>query len=89
MGMREENEKEETIKLDARIIAVLHTRAFRAQLDNGHEITAYRRSVGGSHATAQPGDRVRVRVSPFDFSVGEILDKETESSGHESKNVGS
>ncbi len=77
-------EKEETIKLDARIVAVLHTRAFRALLDNGHEITAYRRSVGGYHATVQPGDRVCLRVSPFDFSAGEILDKETESSGHES-----
>lgn len=87
--MRGKDEKEHTIKLDARIVAVLHTRAFRAQLDNGHEIIAYRRSVGGSRAAAKPGDRVRVRISPFDFSVGEILDKETEAFGHESKNVSS
>lgn len=80
----EENEKEETIVLDARVIAVLHTRAFRAQLGNGHEIVAYRRPAGAEITSLNPGDRVRVRLSPFDLSVGEILDKETEFSGHES-----
>jgi translation initiation factor IF-1 len=83
--MNEKKEvKTETIKLDARIVAVLNPQAFRALLDNGHEITAYRRAAGGHRATARPGDRVRVRISPYDFSVGEIVDQETESSGHES-----
>lgn len=80
----EKDEKEETIVLDARVTGVLHTRAFRARLGNGHEVVAYRRPVGVEMASLNPGDRIRVRISPFDFSVGEILDKETEFSGHES-----
>ena len=87
MGPHEEKEKDKTILLDARLTGVLHTRAFRAQLDNGHEIVAYRRQGEGLQAILHPGDRVRVELSPFDMSVGRILEKETESSGHESKNV--
>ena len=74
MEQEKENEKDETIVLDARLTAVLHTRAFRAQLDNGHEITAYRRVAGEQQAAVTVGNRVRVRMSPFDLSVGEILD---------------
>jgi translation initiation factor IF-1 len=84
MEREKEKGEEETIVLDARINAVLHTRAFRAQLKNGHELVAYRPSAGAVHAGLQPGDRVRIRVSPFDLSVGEILDTETEILGHES-----
>lgn len=73
-GMKkEENEKEEMIVLDARVVDVLHTRTFRAQLGNGHEVVAYRRPVGVEMASLNPGDRIRVRISPFDFSVGEII----------------
>lgn len=81
---QKENEREEIIVLDAQLKAVIHKRAFRAQLDNGHELVAYRRSAGEEIASPEPGDRVRIRVSPFDFAVGEIVDKETECSGHES-----
>lgn len=84
-----EREKEEAIVLDARLTAVLHMRAFRAQLINGHEVVAYRRGLERGAAELNPGDRVRIRMSPFDMSVGEILDKETEFSGHESKIVSS
>lgn len=87
MGQQEENEKEETILLDARLVGVLHTRAFRAQLENGHEIVAYRPHAEGPQTHLHPGDRVKVRLSPFDLSAGRIVEKETESSGHESKNV--
>lgn len=84
-----EIEKEEAIVLDAQLTAVLHMRAFRAQLVNGHEVVAYRRVIERGALELGPGDRVRLRLSPFDMSVGEILDKETEFSGHESKIVSS
>ncbi len=87
MRQHGEKEKDNTILLDARLTGVLHTRAFRAQLDNGHEIVAYRQHAEGSQAILHPGDRVKVRLSPFDMSAGRILENETESSGHESKNV--
>ncbi|HMP75628.1 MAG TPA: TOBE domain-containing protein [Kiritimatiellia bacterium] len=84
MEREKENGKEETIVLDARVDAVLHTRAFRAQLDNGHEIVAYRPPGGAMDSDLRPGDRVRVRLSPYDMSVGKIVDTETEILGHES-----
>jgi translation initiation factor IF-1 len=76
--MSKKEEKGETIMLDARISAVLDIKAFRALLDNGHELTVYRRAVGEHRAIVRVGDRVRVRISPYDFSVGEIVEQETE-----------
>lgn len=75
--------EDELIVLDALLTDVLNTRAFRAQLGNGHGIVAYLRGGGrGREPAWQPGDRVRVRMSPFDMSVGEIV-LDTEQADHE------
>ncbi len=64
---------EEIIELDAVIVSVLSEKAFRAQLANGHELAAFvpadPRRLGMKPAV---GDRVTVRMSPFDMSKGEI-----------------
>lgn len=63
----------EIIGLDAVIVSVLSEKAFRARLANGHEFVAFlparRCDVKRDWAV---GDRIAVRMSPFDMSKGEI-----------------
>ena len=65
---------DENIVLDARVLSVIDSRAFRAELANGHGFTAYfpQADTPAAAPRCAPGDRVRVRMSPFDFSRGEI-----------------
>ena len=65
----------EIIELDAEVVAVLELRAFRARLGNGHEFTAFvpREKTPASGVACAPGARVRVALSPFDLSRGEIV----------------
>ena len=66
--------EKELILLDATLTAMLHTRAFRAVLDNGYELVAVARAESIARASRLVvGDRVRVRLSPFDLSQGELF----------------
>ena len=60
--------------LDAEVLGVIDTRAFRARLGNGHEFTAFvpREKASAAGWVCLPGARVRVALSPFDLSRGEI-----------------
>ena len=66
----------EIIELDAEVVAVINNRAFRARLGNGHEFTAFvpREKMPASGGVCLPGARVRVQMSPFDMSRGEIVE---------------
>ena len=66
----------EIIELDAVVRDVIETRAFRARLGNGHEFTAFvpREKAPASGWVCLPGARIRVRLSPFDMSRGEIVE---------------
>ncbi len=66
----------EIIELDAEVTSVIDIRAFRARLGNGHEFTAYvpREKAPASGWVCLPGERVRVRLSPFDMSRGAIVE---------------
>jgi translation initiation factor IF-1 len=70
--LSEEEEKELSV-LDAKVVAVINDRAFRAELANGHDLVAFGGRRGGAWAALRPGRRVKVRVSPFDLSRGEIV----------------
>jgi len=59
--------------LDARIISVIASPAFDARLENGHEFVAVWRPEDPHEPGPKPGDRVRVRFSPFDMSTGQIM----------------
>lgn len=64
----------EIIRLDAEVVSVIASMAFRARLSNGHEFTAYvPRENGGAVADVHLGGRVRVELSPYDMSRGEII----------------
>jgi translation initiation factor IF-1 len=65
--------EKEIIRLDARVVGVIGTSAFRAELANGHRIVAF--AVGPDKektATLGPGDVVKVEMSPYDMSRGRI-----------------
>ena len=62
----------ELIVVDAELVDVIDNRAFRARLSNGHGLVAFQRP-GGPVRILQTGQTVRVRMSPFDMSVGEVV----------------
>ena len=66
----------EIIVLDAELTGVIDMRAFRARLGNGYEFTAFvpREKWPASGLVFHPGARVRVSLSPFDMSCGEIVE---------------
>ena len=66
----------EIIMLDAEVTVVINTRAFRARLGNGHEFTAFipQEKVTAPGWVCPLGARVRVRLSPYDLSCGEIVE---------------
>jgi len=68
-------EKKEKFILDARLTEMINNAAFHAVLDNGHTLVAYRSYEDRkSHVQALAvGDRVRVRLSPYDMSRGEVV----------------
>ena len=82
----------EIIVLDAELVSMLEPRAFRARLGNGHELTAFlRRGNSPMEETPlhTPGERVRVRMSPFDMSRGEIVQfLQNKATQHEGQNLG-
>lgn len=66
----------EIIVLDAELTGVIDIRAFRARLGNGYELTAFvpREKATATGWVCHPGARVRVQMSPFDMSRGEIVE---------------
>ena len=66
----------EIIVLDAEVDDVIELRAFRARLGNGHEFTAFvpREKAPASGWVCTPGARIRVGMTPFDMSRGEIVE---------------
>lgn len=65
--------KEEAIEIDGVILEALPNANFKVRLENNLEILAH---VSGkmrmNFIKILPGDRVRVQVSPYDFSKGRI-----------------
>ena len=66
--------EEEPVELDAEILSALDERAWQAVLANGHRFTAFfpQGRAASRGELLQPGAHVRVRMSPFDMSRGEI-----------------
>ena len=67
--------KKEKIRLDAVLVGVIASTAFQAKLPNGHEITAYiaKENKADWDGSLEPGDKVKVELSPFDMSKGTIV----------------
>jgi len=65
--------KEESIKMQGKIIDTLPNTMFRVQLENGHIVTAH---ISGkmrmNYIRILKGDRVLVELSPYDLTRGRI-----------------
>ena len=72
------SEKSENIVLDVTLSEMINTCAFRAVLDNGHQLVAYRssRNNRGDNPAFRVGERAMVFMSPYDMSRGELLDSQ-------------
>jgi translation initiation factor IF-1 len=65
---------DEAFKVDGRVIEVLPNGTWRAELKNGHILTAF---VAGkakkNFAGLKTGDKVKLQLTPYDLSVGRIV----------------
>lgn len=65
--------KQALIEQDGTIVEALSNAMFRAELENGHIITAH---ISGkmrmNYIKILPGDRVKVEISPYDLTKGRI-----------------
>ena len=65
---------DEAFKVKGRVIAALPNGTYRAELANGHRLTAF---VAGKakkdFAGLKTGNQVKMRLTPYDLSVGRIL----------------
>ena len=65
---------EKAFRVEGRVIEALPNGTFRAELSNGHRLTAF---VAGrekkNFAGLKAGDQVKLQLTPYDLSVGRIL----------------
>ena len=65
---------EQKLELEGEVTEALPNLLFRVTLDNGHEVLAH---LAGKmrrfRIRVNPGDRVRVEISPYDLSRGRIV----------------
>jgi translation initiation factor IF-1 len=69
--------KEEAIEMEGVVTEALANTQFRVELDAGHEVLAHVAGKMRKHfIRIVPGDRVKVEVSPYDFTRGRITYRE-------------
>lgn len=65
--------KQASIEQDGTIIEALSNAMFRAELENGHVITAHISGKMRMHyIRILPGDKVKLEMSPYDLTKGRI-----------------
>jgi translation initiation factor IF-1 len=66
-------EKEEMIELEGEVLESFRSGMHRVGLDGGHETLAYTCGKMRRHRIrVNPGDRVKVELSPYDLQRGRI-----------------
>ena len=65
---------EDAFRVEARVIEALPNGTFCAELKNGHRLTAFvSRRDEKIFAGLKAGDEVKLKLTPYDLSVGRIL----------------
>ncbi len=66
--------KEDIIEVEGTVIEALPNTNFRVELENGHQLIAH---ISGklrmNYIKILPGDKVKLELSPYDFSKGRII----------------
>ena len=66
--------KQSAIEQDGTIVEALSNAMFRVELQNGHEVIAHISGKMRMHDIKMlPGDKVRIEMSPYDFTKGRIV----------------
>ena len=66
--------KEEAIEMEGTVSEALANTQFRVELDNGHSVLAHMAGrMRRARIRVNPGDRVRVEVSPYDLSRARMI----------------
>ena len=85
---------EAAFRVDGRVIEALPNGTFRAELENGHRLTAFLTGRDQKNFAGKiiSGGRVKLQLTPYDLSVGRIIvetkkDLENESPSVSQKNV--
>jgi translation initiation factor IF-1 len=61
-------------KVEGRVIEALPNGTYRAELSNGHRLTAFLAGkTKKNFAGLKPGDVVKLQLTPFDLNTGRIL----------------
>ena len=65
---------EDAFRVEARVIEALPNGTFCAELKNGHRLTAFAsRRDEKIFAGLKAGDMVKLQLTPYDLSVGQIV----------------
>jgi len=65
---------DEVFQVEGRVIEALPNGTYRAELANGHRLTAFVAGRARKHfAGLKAGDRVKLQLTPYDLSAGRIV----------------
>jgi translation initiation factor IF-1 len=65
---------EEKIEMEGEVLEAFPSGMFRVGLDNGHELIAYTAGkMRRYRIRVNPGDRIKVELSPYDLDRGRIV----------------
>ena len=65
---------EDVFRVEARVIEALPNGTFCAELKNGHRLTAFvSRRDEKIFVGLKAGDEVKLKLTPYDLSVGQIM----------------
>jgi len=66
--------REDAFEVEGVVTEALPNGTWRVQLENGHRLLGFAtRRIRESLGTLGPGEKVRLRLAPFDLSTGRIL----------------
>jgi translation initiation factor IF-1 len=66
--------KEDKIELEGEVVEAFRSGMYKIALDNGHETLGYTSGkMRRYRIRINPGDRIRVELSPYDLTRGRIV----------------
>jgi translation initiation factor IF-1 len=70
-------EKEEKVEVEGEVMEAFKSGMYKIALDNGHETLGYTSGrMRRYRIRINPGDRVKVELSPYDLNRGRIVYRE-------------
>ena len=71
-------QKEEKVELAGEVVEAFRNGMYRIALDNGHETLGYTSGrMRRYRIRINPGDRVKIQLSPYDLTRGRIVYRES------------